>query len=139
MTKKLILYVDGACRGNPGPGSIGILIRDEAGRTNLQISKYIGHTTNNQAEYSALITAITEAAKLGATQVDIRTDSELMARQIQGSYKVKSALLRPLHQKAKELLAKFHLFTITNIPREDNEVADRLANEALDHNSKQKF
>ena len=136
MAKKLILYVDGACRGNPGPGSIGILIQDEASGTNLQISKYIGHTTNNQAEYSALITAITEAAKLGATQVDIRTDSELMARQIQGSYKVKSALLRPLHQKAKELLVKFHFFTITNIPREDNEVADRLANEALDHNTR---
>ena len=133
MDKRVILYVDGACRGNPGPGAIGVVILNNTGHTIRQISGYIGDTTNNKAEYRALITALEEAAQLGVQHLDIRTDSELLVRQLQQTYRVKSANLRPLYQQAKELLAKFESFDITHIPRENNTVADRLANEALDN------
>ena len=130
MEKKTILYIDGACRGNPGPGAIGIVIQD--GNNRLQISKCVGDTTNNQAEYQALITAIEEALKMGARHLDIRTDSELLARQIQKTYRVKNAKLKPLYEKANQLLRRVDSYTITHIPREKNTIADGLANKALD-------
>lgn len=135
MDKQITLYVDGACRGNPGPGAIGVIIQNNKGHTILQISRYIGDTTNNRAEYRALIVALEEAAKLGAQHLDIRTDSELLTRQLQRTYRVKSTTLKPLYQQANELLTKFKSFGITHIPREDNAVADRLANEALDNST----
>jgi ribonuclease HI len=135
VDKRVILYVDGACRGNPGPGAIGVVIQNSKGHTILQTSRYIGDTTNNKAEYRALIAALEEAARLGAQHLDIKTDSELLARQLQQTYRVKSATLRPLYQQAKELLTKFKSFGITHIPRENNTVADRLANEALDNST----
>jgi len=128
----LTIYVDGASRGNPGPAGVGIAIKDERGITKARISRYIGETTNNQAEYKALIMGLREAAKLKAEHVDIRTDSKLLAEQIQGNYKVRNANLRLLFQQVKQLLADFKSFTIVFIPRRQNANADALANEALD-------
>jgi len=129
--KRLTLYVDGASRGNPGPAAIGVVIKDEKGATALRMSSSIGRATNNQAEYSALITALEEAKRLGAEHVDIRTDSQLMAEHIQGNYKVRNAHIRPLFEEVKRLLAAFKSYGIDHIPRERNGEADSLANEAL--------
>ena len=131
-SKRLTIYVDGASRGNPGPAAIGVVIRDESGSTAVRLSSYIGNTTNNQAEYAALITALEEAKKLEAEHVDIRTDSQLMAEQIRGNYRVRNANLRPLFEQAKESLADFKSYAIVYVPRERNNEADALANEALD-------
>jgi ribonuclease HI len=132
----LTIYVDGASRGNPGPAGIGITIEDEKGVTKARISSYIGETTNNQAEYKALIMGLREAAKLKAEHIDIRTDSKLLAEQIKGNYKVRNANLRLLFQQAKQLLADFESFTIASIPRYQNATADALANQALDRHFK---
>lgn len=132
----LTIHVDGASRGNPGPAGIGVVIEDEQGITKARISGYIGETTNNQAEYRALIMGLREAAKLKAEHVDIRTDSKLLAEQVQGNYRVRNANLRLLFQQVKQLLADFESFTITFIPRYQNATADALANKALDRHSK---
>lgn len=130
--KRLTVYVDGASRGNPGPSAIGVAIEDEKGGPQVRISSYIGETTNNQAEYAALITGLREATRLKAEHVDIKTDSELMVRQVQGSYRVRNANLRPLFDEVKQRLASFRSFTISHIPRSQNGTADALANQALD-------
>jgi len=124
--------VDGASRGNPGPAAVGAVIKDEEGRLHSSISKRIGITTNNQAEYTALITALEKAISLGANRVEVKVDSELVVKQIKGIYRVKNAALKPLYQKAKQLQSTLASFTITHIPREQNSEADGLANEALD-------
>ncbi|MBM4444514.1 MAG: ribonuclease HI family protein [Chloroflexi bacterium] len=129
---RLVIHIDGASRGNPGPAAIGVLIQDHQGSLRLEISHYIGEATNNQAEYRALITALQEAAKLGATHVDIRTDSKLVAEQIRGNYRVRHPGLKPLFQRACRLLSSCQAYTISDIPREENTVADALANRALD-------
>ena len=131
--KRLAIYVDGASRGNPGPAAVGVLIKDETGATTLKVSSSIGRATNNQAEYSALIMALQEARKLGADQVHINTDSQLMAEQINGNYKVRNAHIRPLFEKAMQLLTAFQYYSIDHIPRYLNSEADALANEALDN------
>ena len=128
----LTIHVDGASRGNPGPAGVGIIIVDEQGTTGVRISSYIGETTNNQAEYKALIMGLREAARLGAEHVDIKTDSKLVVEQVRGKYRVRHANLRPLFEEAKQLLAEFRSFTITHIPRHQNNAADALANEAVD-------
>ncbi len=130
--RRLTVYVDGASRGNPGPAAIGVVMRDEDGTTAVRLSSYIGRTTNNQAEYTALITALEEAGRLGAQRVDIRSDSQLMVEQIKGRYKVRNANIRPLFDEATRLLAGFKSHSILHIPREQNSEADSLANEALD-------
>jgi ribonuclease HI len=124
--------VDGASRGNPGPSGIGIVIEDREGATKVKISGYIGRTTNNQAEYRALIVGLREAARLKAEHVDIMSDSELLVEQVCGRYKVRSAQLRNLFEEVKELLAGFRSSAISYIPREQNRVADALANQAFD-------
>jgi ribonuclease HI len=129
--KRLIVYTDGASSGNPGPASIGAVIRDGQGRVISRISQRIGHATNNQAEYRAIIGALEEATRLGAEEVDIKSDSELVVKQLKGQYKVKKATLRPLYQKVVQLISLFKTFSITHIPREQNREADRLANKAL--------
>jgi ribonuclease HI len=130
-SKRLTIYVDGASRGNPGPAAIGAVIKDETGATAAKLSSCIGRATNNQAEYSALIMALQEARKLGADQVYISTDSQLMAEQINGNYKVRNAHIRPLFEKAMQLLKAFQYYAIDHIPRDLNSEADALANEAL--------
>ena len=128
---KAIINIDGASHGNPGPAAIGVIIRDEQKKVLASISQAIGRTTNNQAEYRALIAALEKASRLGISQVEICSDSELLVRQIKGKYRVKSAGLIPLYQKAKQLQSKMTKFTITHIPREENQEADTLAGKAL--------
>lgn len=131
--KHLIIHIDGASRGNPGPAAIGVVIRDRDGSLRSEISHYIGEATNNQAEYRALIAALEEAARLGALHVDIRTDSKLVAEQIRGNYRVRHPGLRPFFQRALQLLSAYETYEIASIPREDNTSADALANRALDN------
>ncbi len=130
--RRVVIFTDGASRNNPGPAAIGIVIKDEQDKPLTTISQAIGHATNNQAEYRAVITALEEAVKLGAGQVDIRSDSELVVRQINGQYRVKSASLKPLYQQVKQLQSQLEGFTITYIPRQENTEADSLANIALE-------
>ena len=126
-----MINADGASRHNPGPAAIGATIKDERGRLLASISRRIGRATNNQAEYRALIAALEKAVDLGARQVDIRLDSELVVKQVKGKYRVKNAALRPLYLKVGELLSQMESFTISSVPREQNAEADRLANKAL--------
>jgi len=127
----LVINSDGASRGNPGPAAIGATIKDKSGQLLASVSESIGRKTNNQAEYYALIAALEKAIKLGAAKVDIRLDSELVVRQLQGRYRVKNEALRPLYLRVKELLDQFEGFALKHIPREQNAEADRLANDAF--------
>ncbi len=129
--KKLIINTDGTAEPNPGPAAIGATIKDEQGKVIATISQRIGRATNNQAEYRAIIAALEKALSLGARQVDIRSDSELVVRQLNGRYRVKKASLKPLYQQVKQLSSQFEGFNITHIPREQNKEADRLAGMAL--------
>ncbi len=130
--EKAVLYTDGASRGNPGPAAIGAVIKDEKGRVLGKISRRIGRTTNNQAEYQAVIAALEEAIRLGAASVVIKSDSELVVKQINGRYRVKNLALKPLHQRVRELQSSFQSFAVAYIPRQQNADADRLSNAALD-------
>ncbi|NLC77948.1 MAG: ribonuclease HI family protein [Clostridia bacterium] len=129
---KLVIYTDGAARGNPGPAGIGAVIQNEEGEVLSEISSFLGQATNNIAEYTALVTALEKAAALKAREVLLYTDSELVVKQIKGEYRVKNEGLKPLYRKAKELIQQFDLFTIVHIPREQNKVADGLANKGID-------
>jgi ribonuclease HI len=128
---KVIIYADGASRGNPGPAAIGAILKDEKGNLITQISRCIGITTNNQAEYQAIIAALEKTISLGARHVELHSDSELVVKQINGRYKVKKAVLRTLYQKAIQLIGSLEGFTIAHIPRQQNVEADNLANKAL--------
>ena len=128
---KITLYTDGASRGNPGPAAIGIVLADASGKIIEAFGEAIGTTTNNEAEYRALLRGL-ECATHHATEIEIRTDSELMARQLKGNYKVRAEHLKPLHDQAQRALKKFKRVTVAIIPRELNRRADALANEALD-------
>ncbi len=132
VPEKVIIHSDGASRGNPGKAAIGVIIQDESGNILRIVSRFIGVTTNNQAEYKALIAGLEEAAALGASEVVIFVDSELVVMQIKGRYRVKKPQLVPLYLRAGELLAGFKSYTIEHVPRSLNGPADRLANLALD-------
>ena len=129
--RRVVIFTDGASLGNPGPAAIGATIKDEQGRLITTISQGIGRTTNNQAEYRAIIAALEKAIELGAKQVDMHSDSELVVRQINGRYRVRNAALKPLYQQAKQLISLLKGFTITHIPRQQNTEADNLAYIAL--------
>jgi ribonuclease HI len=128
----LILQFDGGSRGNPGPAGVGIVIGAEDGTPLVTIGRFIGRATNNVAEYRALIAVMQEAQKLGARRVIIRGDSELIVRQMNGEYRVKNADLKPLWRQAQDLQAEFEEARIEHNLRHHNEVADRLANLAID-------
>jgi ribonuclease HI len=128
---KLIINTDGLSKGNPGTAAIGATIKDQRGKTLATISQCIGVTTNNVAEYKALIAALRKAKEMGGKQVEIRSDSELMVRQLIGRYKIKSEGLKPLYLEAGELLGQFENTAIKHIPRELNAEADALANASL--------
>lgn len=130
--QRLVIYADGAARGNPGPAGIGVVIEDERGRVLKELSQFVGQKTNNQAEYMALIQGLEKAAEYRADAVQIRLDSELLVRQIRGEYKVKSPLLKPLRNKVQRLLAEYKVVGIEHIERRYNRAADRLANRAID-------
>lgn len=123
-------YIDGASKGNPGPSGVGVVVC-QGGRTVGNISSYIGNTTNNVAEYTALIYALREAARLKAQVIKINTDSQLLYRQLIKTYKVKSGSILELYTQATRLISGFKKVSIVNISREDNKGADKLATEAV--------
>ena len=130
---KLIIYTDGGARGNPGPAGIGVYITDAEGKMLEEHAVYLGVATNNQAEYKAVLLGLERALSLGATEVEVRADSELIIKQTTGLYKVKHPDLLPLHLELKNLetLLKNHVH-FKHVRRERNKEADRLANEAMD-------
>jgi len=134
-----IAEIDGASRGNPGPASYAVILRDAEGRIILEHAKRIGRETNNVAEYYALLAALDYAAAHGIAALRVRSDSELLVRQMQGRYKVKSADLKQLHERASKLSRQLRYFTIEHVRRELNRDADALANVALDQIGMRKF
>jgi len=130
---RVLIYTDGAARGNPGPAGAGAILRDAADRTVLaEIAEPLGHATNNVAEWTAVRLALEEALRLGATHVDLRMDSELVARQISGIYRVKHPDLKPIHAAVMEMLRRLDGYTVGHVPRALNKDADRLSNVAID-------
>jgi ribonuclease HI len=129
---RLIIHVDGGARGNPGPAAIGAVVSTPDGDVLDEASERIGETTNNVAEYRALLLGLERARALGATEVEVINDSELVARQLQGAYKVTHAGLRQLYDQAMEALERFERWSVRSVPREQNAHADRLVNAALD-------
>ena len=126
--KKVIIYTDGGASPNPGPASIGAVIKDEKGLAVGLVSQSIGIATNNEAEYQAVIAALQMASKLGAESVELRSDSEWLVRQVNGQYKVKAASIRPLYLAVKQAQERFEECVFKHIPRELNEaheLADR--------------
>jgi ribonuclease HI len=132
MTETLILNFDGGSRGNPGPAAYGIVIRAGDGTPLVTIGRFIGHATNNVAEYKALIGGLHEAKRLGAERLVVRGDSQLIIRQMTGEYRVKHPDLIPLHQEAKGLAGGFKKISYEYRPREENTLADALADKAMD-------
>jgi ribonuclease HI len=127
--------IDGAARGNPGPAAYGVVVRDGRGELVTKLKKYIGRMTNNVAEYYGLIAALDYAQSHGIRALRVESDSELLVKQMQGQYKVKSEDLRPLFERAKKMSQGFESFRIDHVYREQNREADALANEALDETS----
>ena len=127
--------IDGGSRGNPGPASYGVVIRDPRGEIVARLKKYIGRMTNNVAEYYGLIAALDYAQSQGIRALRVESDSELLVQQMRGRYKVKSADLQPLFERAKKMSQSFESFRIDHVYREQNREADALANEALDQTS----
>jgi ribonuclease HI len=130
--KRLVVNVDGGARGNPGPAAIAAVVQDGEGGVLEERGERIGKATNNVAEYRALLLGIERAAALGASDVELVGDSELVVRQVKGEYKVKDANLRELHAKVKRALVPFERWSIRHVRREQNSEADRLVNRALD-------
>jgi ribonuclease HI len=126
------VHVDGGARGNPGPAAIAAVVSEPGGGELLAEGRYIGEATNNVAEYKALLLGLELARSLGATEVKVINDSELVARQIGGQYKVKHAGLKPLFAEASAALREFDRWSVESVPRAKNERADALVNEALD-------
>ncbi len=131
-TPEIIAHIDGGSRGNPGPAAYGVAIETAQGQPVTAFAKFIGKTTNNVAEYQGLLAALDYALSHGYPCLRVLTDSELMARQISGEYKVRSPDLRPLHDKAQAMIARLESFSIRHVYREHNREADRLANKAMD-------
>ncbi len=129
--KRLIIHTDGVSRGNPGRAAIGAIIRDERGGLVASISQSIGQATNNQAEYRAIIAALEEVLSLGAANIELNSDSELVVKQVKGQYRVRKEALKPLYQRVKQLQGSLKGFKIKHIPRQQNREADKLANAAL--------
>ena len=134
-SRELVLYTDGASRGNPGPAGAGALITDLEGATVEEKAVYLGEATNNQAEYQALLVGLKAAVKLAPSRLTVRMDSELIVKQLNGEYRVRNRDLQPLHSRARELMQRFGEVRIVHVPREENAHADRLANQAIDNRS----
>jgi ribonuclease HI len=128
----LLAHIDGGARGNPGPSGYGVVIQDQSGRKVATLSEYLGHQTNNFAEYQALIAALEYAIQHGEKALKVISDSELLVRQIKGIYKVKNPTLQDLHARAKQLIRQLDWFSIGHVLRGKNQEADRLANAAMD-------
>jgi len=135
-TPEFLIYADGASRGNPGDAAAGVVITDFHGRTISEIKRFLGTASNNVAEYQAVILGMNRALELGAKNIKICLDSELVVRQLRGEYRVLEPHLKALHRKAKEILNHFAQYSILHIRREENRRADQLANEAIDQKVK---
>jgi ribonuclease HI len=129
---RVVVHVDGGSRGNPGPAAIGVVVSDEFGEPLQELGEAIGETTNNVAEYRALLRGLELARSLGADEVEVVNDSELVARQVNGEYRVKHPAMRPLYEQAIAALAQFARWQVRTVRREQNERADELVNAALD-------
>lgn len=130
--ESVVIHTDGASRGNPGPASIGVVIAGLDGRVLVEFGEAMRPTTNNVAEYTAVVRALERAAELGARRVRMMMDSQLVVRQLNGSYRVKHVDMIPLYRRVLELIQRFESVTFEHVPREQNVEADRLANQALD-------
>jgi probable phosphoglycerate mutase len=129
---KVTIFADGGSRGNPGPAASGAVLTDEQGDVLREVGTFLGVTTNNVAEWTGLITGLEAALDLGATDVTVRLDSELVVKQLSGQYRVKHPGLVPLHAKAKTLLRRFERTDVGHVPRKQNAAADALVNQTLD-------
>jgi ribonuclease HI len=129
---KATLHCDGGARGNPGPAAIGVVLRDSSGGAVGEIARTIGETTNNVAEYTAVIEGLKLALERGVTDIDVHLDSQLVVSQLRGEWKIKSAGLRGLAVEARRLLGRFSSFSLTHVRRAHNADADKLVNQALD-------
>jgi ribonuclease HI len=129
---KVIVHVDGGARGNPGPAAAACVVSDPSGEVLKEQARLLGEVTNNVAEYRALLLGLEEARALGADEVEVVNDSELVAKQVQGLYKVKHPAMRPLHSEAMAALGAFERWSIRSVPRAENAHADALVNAALD-------
>ncbi|OGC04916.1 hypothetical protein A2276_03055 [candidate division WOR-1 bacterium RIFOXYA12_FULL_43_27] len=135
MQNKIQVFIDGAARGNPGPAGIGIAVLDHD-KIIKEFADYIGETTNNVAEYTALLRGLEETLLLGYKEADFFSDSELLVKQLKGEYRVKDEKLKPLFMNAQMLAKRFKHFSITHIRREKNKLADELANLGIDKKTK---
>jgi ribonuclease HI len=129
---RVIVHVDGGARGNPGPAAAAAVVSDPDGEVLDEAAEVLGVATNNVAEYRGLLLGLQRAQLLGATEVDVVNDSELVAKQVNGEYKVKHADMKPLHRAAVEVLDGFERWTVRSVPRAQNAHADALVNQALD-------
>ena len=130
--KEWLMMVDGAARGNPGEAGSGAVIYDEHGAVVKELSRYLGRTTNNVAEYQGLLMGLEELIRMGKKRISVRSDSQLLVRQLNGQYRVKDEKLKPRFERAMMLLRRFDSFRIIHVPRELNKAADRLANQSID-------
>jgi ribonuclease HI len=130
--REAVLWTDGAARGNPGPAGIGAILKSPSGEVPYTGSEFLGHTTNNVAEYKAVLLGLQGALAQGIRKVEVRADSELLIKQLRGEYRVKSPGLKPLFDEARKLIARFASVKLTHIRRELNGEADRLANQGID-------
>jgi ribonuclease HI len=129
---KIVVHVDGGARGNPGPAAAAAVVESSDGQLLGEHAQLLGQTTNNVAEYRALLLGLQRARELGASEVEVVGDSELIAKQVLGEYKVKNETLRPLHREATDALRGFERWSIRTVPRAQNAEADALVNAALD-------
>ncbi|MCA1827706.1 MAG: ribonuclease HI family protein [Myxococcales bacterium] len=130
--RKVYVFSDGAARGNPGPAGAGAVIKDANGKVIAELKQALGKTTNNVAEYKGLLLGLQEARKRGVREVEVRADSELMIRQLNGKYAVRNDGLKPLHNEAMALLNSFAKWNAEHVPREENAEADAMSNRAID-------
>jgi ribonuclease HI len=132
LSAELVAHIDGAARGNPGPAAYGVVVESADGAPRAAFSRCLGRATNNVAEYEALLAALEYALNQPARRLVVLSDSELLVRQLEGRYKVKSPGLKPRFERAREMIARLQSFRIRHVPRSQNAPADRLANQALD-------
>lgn len=133
--KRAVLYADGACRGNPGPAGSGAALVNEDGHVVAEVMRFLGPGTNNVAEYTALVIGLEEAWRHKVEDLEIRMDSKLVVEQMNGRWRVRDAKLRPLADRTRVLLARFPKWRLRHIPRDQNAVADLLANRAIDEDA----
>jgi ribonuclease HI len=132
VSQALRVFSDGAARGNPGPAGAGAVITDAKGTVVARLGHYLGRQTNNVAEYQGLLLGLRHALELGAREVEVRADSQLMIRQLKGEYAVRNTALKPLHAEALRLLRGFSRYDLQHVPREENALADEMSNRAID-------